>query len=322
MSLMQTCAEAEAVIARARSLFGSGEAVDVPDTAGHISQTAQAVTAARSRTADFSGTGVQSYRAMAQAAVPPLTTSAGSDSALAAHVTTAAAVTQAGAARMDKIAATTNAITKAAAGARSSAAQRVILTALRSQVSQASQVVQSTQQQAAALAGQVRGLEYPKDAPVQTLDHQLPQSPAPAGDRPHGKDPRYWIDVGKIMYVPEGKLAPFNSVQIGPHMFYPSPSVPDAAVPPPAPVQYPLNPSDVRLVGPDQLLPSGYKLVAPGIGLPDPGAGYQPAPPWTPKAPVDVRDVIQVPHGQLAPWGYHEYLPGWWAPDPSASSPR
>jgi hypothetical protein len=90
--------------------------------------------------------------------------------------------------------------------------------------------------------------------------------------------------------------------------------------PPPAPVKHPLDVPDVRLVQPDQLLPPGYKLVAPGIGLPDPDAGYQPAPPWTPKEPVDIRDIIQVPPGKLAPWGYVEYIPGWFAPGPELTN--
>lgn len=48
---------------------------------------------------------------------------------------------------------------------------------------------------------------------------------------PHGKDPRYWIDVGKIIDVPDGELAPANTVQIGPNMYYPAPYIPDAVVP-------------------------------------------------------------------------------------------
>ncbi|WP_431241032.1 DUF4226 domain-containing protein (plasmid) [Mycolicibacterium aichiense] len=321
MSLTQTCAEVEAAIARARSLFGVGATVDVPDTAQHLTQAAQSVTAVRARTTGQTGSGIASYQAMADASVPPLAAAAGSDTALAGHASSAGAITQAGAARMDQIAAATRSTTAAAPVARNASAQRVVLAALRSQVSQASQVVASTQQQAAVLAGQVHGLEYPKDAPVQALDHQLPQSPAPGADPPHGTDPRYWIDVGKIIYVPDGKLAPANTVQIGSNMYYPAPYIPDAVSPPPAAAQHPLNPSDVRVVGPNQLLPPGYRLVAPGIGLPDPDAGFQPQSPWVPKSPVDVRDVIHLVPGQLAPWGYREYLPGWWAPDPAAYAP-
>jgi hypothetical protein len=49
-----------------------------------------------------------------------------------------------------------------------------------------------------------------------------------AGAGPHGKDPRYWIDVGKIIYVPDGKLAPANTVQIALTVYCPGPSIPDA----------------------------------------------------------------------------------------------
>lgn len=322
MSLIQTCADVEAVIARARALFGSGQAVDVPDTAGHITNAAQSVTAAKSRTTDLSGTGIGSYQAMADGSVRPLTKAASSDAALSTHVTTAAAVTQAGASRMDQIAATTNAITKAAPMARSPGAQRVILTALRSQVSQASEVVQSTQQQAAALASQVRGLEYPKDAPVQGLDHDLPLSPKP-GDPPHGKDPRFWIDVTKIIHVPDGQLAPAGTRQIGPGLYYPYNDQQYNVTPPPPPAKYPLDMNDIVRVPEGQLAPWGTKELSPGFFSRTPFSHDVADPPWlAPQRPIDIRDVIQVPPGQLAPWGYREYLPGWFAPDPAAAGPR
>jgi hypothetical protein len=324
MSLMQTCADVEGVIARARSLFGTGGAVDVSGGGADITNAVQAVMTARSRTTDLSGTGVASYQAMADRSVPPLTAAAGSDSTLAAHMTTAAAVMQAGAARLDGIAAQTKLVTQAAPLARTSGDQRVILTALRSQVSQASQVVQSTQQQAAALAGQVRGLEYPKDSPgggVQALDHDLPQAPATGDGPPHGKDPRYWIDVTKIIHVPEGQLAPSNTRQIGPGLYYPFDNQQFNVTPPPPPAKYPLDMNDIVHVAPGQLGPSNSTQLAPGIFAPTPST-LNLEPPWSPpQRPVDIRDIIQVPQGQLAPWGYREYLPGWWTPDPSPSGP-
>jgi hypothetical protein len=73
-------------------------------------------------------------------------------------------------------------------------------------------------------------------------------------------------------------------------------------------------------VGPNELLPPGYQLVAPGIGLPDPDVYFQPQGPWTPKEPVDIRDIIQVPPGRLAPCGYVEYFPDWWAPGPELTN--
>jgi hypothetical protein len=58
------------------------------------------------------------------------------------------------------------------------------VTALRAQMMQASQVVQTTQQQAGAAATQIRSLQYPKDAPasgdgVQALDDEKKKDPPP-----------------------------------------------------------------------------------------------------------------------------------------------
>jgi hypothetical protein len=323
MSLIQACAEAEGVIARARSLFGTGETAEVPSGSAEITTAANGVRTARSRTADLSGTGVTSYQAMADRSVPPLTTAASSDSALATHMGTAAAVTQAGAVRLDGIAAQTKLVTQMAPMARSSGDQRVILTALRSQVAAASQVVQSTHQQAGALAAQVRGLEYPKESPgggAQPLDVPL----APQGDDPpHGKDPRYWIDVTKIIHVPEGQLAPHGTIQIGPGMYYPFNDSQYNVVPSPPAAKYPLDINDIVQVPQGQLAPSGTTQLAPGFYAPNPFSHDVPDPPWSaPQRPIDIRDIIQVPKGTLAPWGYREYLPGWWVSDPSASGPR
>jgi hypothetical protein len=104
-------------------------------------------------------------------------------------------------------------------------------------------------------------------------------------------------------------------------MYYPT-GTPYQSNPPPDPVKYPLDIPDIKQVQPGQLLPSGYMNVAPGIGVPDPDAGYQPSPPWSPRVPIDIRDIIQVPPGAStrAPWGYVEYLPGWYAPGPELTN--
>lgn len=319
---MQNCADAEAVIARMRSLFGSGPATDVPSGPADLSTAAQAVTMARSRTAELSGSGVTSYQALADRSVSPLSTAATSDTAIAGHMSTAATLTQVGAARLDQIAAQTRAITQAAPSARTSADQRVILTALRSQVAAASQVVQSTRQQAGALAGEVRGLQYPKESPVQALGNDLPLTPPPGGDPPHGKDPRYWIDVTKIIHVPDGQLAPHGTIQIGPGLYYPYDDQSYNVTPAPPPAKYPLDMNDITRVKPGDLGPYGTAELAPGVFAPIPNP-YQPEPPWSPpQRPIDIRDIIEVPAEQLAPSGYREYLPGWWVPDPAASGPR
>jgi hypothetical protein len=167
-------------------------------------------------------------------------------------------------------------------------------------------------------------LQPPPRPGVQALGHDIPLTSPPA-DPPHGKDPRYWIDVTKIIHVPDGQLAPFGTVQIGPGLYYPDPSSRFNYQPPPSPAKYLLGIGDIVSTAPGQLGPSGHELIAQtpqgSYWAPDPGAGYQPAPPWSaPQQPIDVRDVIHVPAGQLAPWGYVEYLPGWFVPGPQLTN--
>jgi hypothetical protein len=167
MSLVQTCVDTEAAIARARALFGSPGSVDVPNSSAEITSAIHTATAARDRTADMAGgAGMPAYREMVERGFLPLATGASSDAALTTQVTTAAAVSTAGAQRLDALAVQARAITLAAAAARSAADQRAIVTALRNQIAQVQQVVQSTQLQAGAAATQIRALRYPKDAPV------------------------------------------------------------------------------------------------------------------------------------------------------------
>jgi hypothetical protein len=176
-------------------------------------------------------------------------------------------------------------------------------------------------------AESLRNAALAADSPANTLladrsklPAQLQKAPATAGTargpvRTSSSPSRAWIDVSKIIYVPDGQLAPNNTTQIGPNLFYPLPGRPGFVVPR-DPVQHPLDIADIRQVAPGQLLPPGYKQLLPGWGAPDPDAFFQPAPPSTPKEPINIRDVIQVPPGQLAPWGYVQYLPGWFTPGP------
>jgi hypothetical protein len=167
-------------------------------------------------------------------------------------------------------------------------------------------------------------LDPPPHPGMQAVGYDVPLSPAAADPR-HGKDPRYWIDVTKIIHVPDGQLAPNNTVQIGPSLYYPSPGSDLNVTPPPPPAKYPLDIGDIVSRAPGQLGPSGHVEIARtpegSYWAPDPNAGYQPSPPWSaPQRPIDVRDVIQVPAGQLAPWGYVEYLPGWFVPGPQLTT--
>jgi len=328
MSVVQACAETEAAIQRARALFASEPepAAGAANAAGAVQNAAQSTTAAGQTTTDMSGGFIDAHTMFVDESAPKLSAAAQTDTALQAHTATAATLTQAGARRLDAIAAETRATSQAAATVRTPAGERAILVALRSQLARANDVVTTTKQQAAGLAGQVRALKYPPagtgHGDTQALGFGLggaPQAPPPE-DPPHGKDPRYWIDVSKIRYIPEGQLVPYGYTQIGPDLWYPDPHPGYDYTPPPNPVKHPLDTPDVRLVGPDQLLPSGYMQIAPGIGVPDPDAYFQPQGPWTPQSPVDIRDIIQVPSGKLAPWGYVEYFPGWFAPGPELTN--
>ena len=323
MSVVQACADAQATIARARSLFGSPSSIDVPNSATEIDTAVQTATAGRDRTVDMAGgSGMPAYRDMVDRSIPPLTTASTSDAGLTTHLTTAAAVTKAGATRLDSIAAQTRTISEAAPAARSAAEQRAILTALRAQMQQASQVVQTTQQQAGAAATQIRTLQYPKDAPASSGDgvQALDDGKKPP---PHGHDPRYWVDVTKIIHVPDGELPPHGCTQIGPNLWYPFEDNQYSVHPPPDPVKYPLDMHDITQVAPGQVGPWGTSELAPGVFHPDPRRVWDVQPPWgPPKQPIDIRDIIRVPAGEKAPWGYKEYLPGWFAPDITFDGPR
>lgn len=156
---------------------------------------------------------------------------------------------------------------------------------------------------------------------MQAVDYDAPLSPAPDPDPPHGKNPRYWIDVTKIIHVPDGQLAPYSTKQIGPGLRYPfNDSSSNAAPPQPRSTTRWTWPTS-RIRGQGAWGPDGSKELAPGYFTPGPNP-YSPESSWPPpKQPVDIRDVIEVPEGALAPCGYVEYLPGWWAPDPLRGGP-
>ncbi|OBJ10871.1 DUF4226 domain-containing protein [Mycobacterium sp. 1465703.0] len=166
MSLVQTCVGVQAAIARARALFGPAIGVGDAQTSTLIADAVQLAREGRDRTLEMAGgSGLPSYRDMVDRSIPPLMTASTSDAGLTTRVVDAAAVTKAGGERLDAIAGQTRATTQAAVAARTPAEQRAVLSALRGQLQQASQVVQTTQQQGGAVAAQIRALRYPKDAP-------------------------------------------------------------------------------------------------------------------------------------------------------------
>lgn len=323
MSVVEAVQGGQAVIRRARALFGSSGGAEVPSGAEQLHEATEAIGQARQRTSELTGQGIPAYRDMAQQSIPPLTTAAGSDTSLAGQIRSAAAVDSAGAQRLDAIAATTRTLAAAAPGATTPNQQRAILTALRAQLQQTQQVLKTTQQQDNSTAGTIRDLTYPKNTPtgkdddIQALDDGKGKSPAP----PHGHDPRYWIDVTKITEVPDGRQAPPGYTQIGPNQWYPFEENQLSVHPPPDPVKFPLDMNDISRGAPGSWGPFGTSEIAPGWFAPDPRRFHDVQPPWAPpQAPVDIRDIIRIdmsdPNAK-APWGYREYMPGWFAPDVS-----
>jgi hypothetical protein len=317
VSIEQVAAAAQAVVQRARSLFASSPQ---PPTAVQpsLESAAQAVTAAGDRAAVMSGDVVGQHRGFVSDAARRLTGNGHSDAGLHQTLGTAATVTQAGARELDSIAAQTRTLAAVAATARTPAAQRAVLQGLRTQVSSANSAVAATRQQSGTLAGRIRALGYQSAVRAQGagFGQDLPADrplDSPADPPPHGKDPRYWIDVTRIIPVPPGQLAPYGTKQIGPNLWYPVDDGQSMSGPPPA--KWPLDVSTMTCVPPGQLGPYGTTELVPGVFAPDPRQFYDSLAPWSPpKLPIDVRDVIQVPPGQKAPWDYVEYLPGWWAP--------
>lgn len=316
------CVEAREAIRRSRSLFGTPDADAVPSSADQLGVAIETGRAAHDATVGMDGgSGVPGYRDMVDRAMPPLNTSAASDRSLSAHITSAAAASQAGARQLDTVAAQVDMLTKMAPTADSAAEQRAVLTALRAQVQQASTIVRNTQQVAAQAATQVRGLKYPADPPaspgsdVHALDDK--DKPPP----PHGHDPRYWIDVTKIIHVPDGELAPNGTKQIGPNLWYPSTDQGLFVTGDPPPAKWPIDMKQIEQLPPGQLPQMGMTELGPGFYAPTPRGHDVPPPSWSPpQAPIDIRDIVHVPPGSLAPNGFREYAPGWWAPDVSNDS--
>ncbi|MDT5367980.1 MAG: hypothetical protein QOC62_2411, partial [Mycobacterium sp.] len=141
MSVVEECVRAEAAIGRARSLFGSGGQAPAAAALGAVDTAAESTTATAQHTGEMSGVAIARYRSFAHQAAAQLSQAAHTDTALHAHVTTAATLTQTGAQRLEAIAAQTRATAQAASTATTPAAQRTILAALHSQVAQAADVV-------------------------------------------------------------------------------------------------------------------------------------------------------------------------------------
>lgn len=327
-AVAQACQQALTAISHAKSLFSSDP---LPPTgavngANTLQVAHKSATDAPAKAADLSGETIDGYRQFATAAAPPLSSSAKNDARLGDLLQQAGHITRDSSAKLDALYKKVQETSQRAAGATSGPVQRAALAELSSYIRQANDVVKAASTGANGIQGQIRGLQYPGDKPagsdgdsggphIQMVDDKT----GGGKELPHGHDPRYWIDVTKIINVPDGQLAPSGTTQIGPNMYYPSPGTPGFATPAPPVAKYPLDLNDIQHYDPSKTLPDyNHSSVAPGWAYPRPNP-WQPEPPWTfqTQRPVDIRDIMEVPPGGLAPWGYTEYAPGWWAPDVS-----
>jgi hypothetical protein len=199
MSVVQECAQAEAVIQRAGSLFATAAVPPAGSAAGGLAAASRATATTAQMTGDNSGLLIKRHTAFADKNAAALSGAGQTEAALDTHVARGAALTQTGAQRLDAIAAQTRATGQAAPTARTPAAQRVILTALRSQVAQAQDVVNTAKTQAAGLAGLVRALKYPLDRPGPAVPGDVPAPPGknvdvapPLSETPFPAGPIVW----------------------------------------------------------------------------------------------------------------------------------
>lgn len=114
----------------------------------------------RPRMGELSGAMVDAHALLVEKSARQLVGAAVSDMRLANHTQAAADLTADGAAQLEVIAERHRATAQFAAGARTAAAQRTVLAALRSEAAAVSDVVSTTQRRAGEIAGQIRALDY------------------------------------------------------------------------------------------------------------------------------------------------------------------
>jgi hypothetical protein len=181
VSVQQAAAQVVAAVAHARSLFASSP--EPPPAGTPLDVAAESTVDAGRRAGGLSGVLADRHSGFVQKQAVRLIDAAGTDSALASHLSGAAALTRSGAQRLDAILAQTRSLARAAAGAASPAAQRMVVAALQSGLAEANAVVADTREQASGIAWQIRALDYrpgqPGEPSVRDADFAQDGGPQP-----------------------------------------------------------------------------------------------------------------------------------------------
>jgi hypothetical protein len=187
VSVEAAARQAVASIQRARSLFGADPRPSTAATrsASVLQGAASNTSGASSQMGELSGRFVDQYRTFANRNATAISTNGRTDTALGTHLTQAASVARKGATRLDTLLERAQAIARVAAAAKAPGDQAVVLRALRTLLTQADDVVKSTQREAAGIAGRIRALTY-----------DLPLTPQTDGPRPPEEKKRksWWDD--------------------------------------------------------------------------------------------------------------------------------
>jgi hypothetical protein len=103
MSVVRACAETEAAIQRARSLFASEPepAAAATNAAGAVETAVQSTATAGQTTNDMSRAFITTHKTFVDESAPKLSAAPRTDTALQEHTAAAATLTQAGARRLD-----------------------------------------------------------------------------------------------------------------------------------------------------------------------------------------------------------------------------
>lgn len=176
----------EGAVQRARSLV-VGDSASLSDAVlGDVETAAHSVTATSHATGEMAGALVAQHKRFAVNSTVRLMAAGRTDAILQTEMAMASAIARTGREHLDAVYVQSRATSRAGVFATTPAAQRVILTALRSQLAQAAQAVDSVRRDGAALSEAIRSLQYEIPAAPPLREPQLPTGPIVWCLRPKG----------------------------------------------------------------------------------------------------------------------------------------